>query len=61
MKEAMETQRNGNNSFDDGASTVRVTRDLRDEIPKSRYSCMSYVLFDLLFFNSVPGLWLITS
>ncbi|XP_039144887.1 serine/threonine-protein kinase 3-like [Dioscorea cayenensis subsp. rotundata] len=37
MKEAMETQRNGNNSFDDGASTVRVTRDLRDEIPKSSH------------------------
>ncbi|KAJ0987219.1 hypothetical protein J5N97_005575 [Dioscorea zingiberensis] len=35
MKEGMETLRNDNSSFDDGASTVRVTKDSRDEISKS--------------------------
>ncbi|KAJ0972676.1 hypothetical protein J5N97_020635 [Dioscorea zingiberensis] len=32
----IETLRNKNNSFDDGASTVRVTKDSTDEISKSR-------------------------
>ncbi|KAJ0967658.1 hypothetical protein J5N97_024575 [Dioscorea zingiberensis] len=36
MREGMETLRNDNNFVDDGASTVRVTKDSRDEISKSR-------------------------